>query len=735
MSLARGELVRLLSAVCLTMFGFAVSSNSAIAQPRLLFSSAESNDLYQAAIANFGSRVSLFRSPQEAIEAANVGDILLVTADKYPDKPTPLRSVDLNAIRAKKLRSYVELPRLLTGEQDFETVEAPVERVVVVGEALGKLLPSMSLLQANGLRYVPVDPMISRDLGDPILVAARVGGFDSAIYGLPAETFPLLFASDSGDTFIATTSLSRFRKGRYSPYSSWKTLWNSLLQQLLRQSPPVSLKFPSAVVTASYEVDDELPSGCQRQSVERGIEWFGKANMVIHPEWKDRVAGPEGRVPPLPYGLPMGDGSLGSMEAVLSIIQADGHQVVSSVQRGDCICETAMAYALSSKVLDDPSHAKIASNLLDYYLLESSATKNERGDPEHGAYGLSAWGITNPDWYVANYGDDNARVILSTMTAAGVLGEDRWNETIARCVIGNLRTTGRLGFRGDRIDIGPLGANGWQHYFKQSPISYAPHFESYLWACYLWAYSQTGDPLLLDRAKTALEMTMKQYPSGLRWTNGLAQERARILLPLAWLVRVDDTPENRAMLQKGIDGLLSIQDSSGAIREELGSPGRGVFPPPQSNEAYGTSEASLIASNGDPVADLLYTNNFALVGLHEAAAVTDDPRVRKAEDRLVDFLIRIQAKSDAVPEVDGGWMRAFDFERWEPWGSNADLGWGAWSIESGWTQGWVTTVLAAREIDTSLWDLMSDTTIGRDYPSIRQEMLPQKFVDEVESDD
>ena len=29
-------------------------------------------------------------------------------------------------------------------------------------------------------------------------------------------------------------------------------------------------------------------------------------------------------------------------------------------------------------------------------------------------------------------------------------------------------------------------------------------------------------------------MTMKQYPNGWRWTNGLAQEKARILLPLAW---------------------------------------------------------------------------------------------------------------------------------------------------------------------------------------------------------
>lgn len=55
--------------------------------------------------------------------------------------------------------------------------------------------------------------------------------------------------------------------------------------------------------------------------------------------------------------------------------------------------------------------------------------------------------------------------------------------------------------------------------------------------------------------------------------------------------------------------------------------------------------------------------------------------------------------------MDGGYMRAWDFEKWEPWASDADLGWGAWSIESGWTQSWITITLGLKLLNTSLWEV------------------------------
>jgi len=169
--------------------------------------------------------------------------------------------------------------------------------------------------------------------------------------------------------------------------------------------------------------------------------------------------------------------------------------------------------------------------------------------------------------------------------------------------------------------------------------------------------------------------------------------------------------------------LIASQDECGAIREELGAVGKGSYGPPKSNEAYGTNEATLIQENGDPLCDLLYTANFAFIGLHEAAAATGDPFYADAEHKLAKFLCRIQIRSEAHPELDGGWFRAFDYKRWEYWASNADLGWGAWSIESGWTVGWIASVLALRDLDASLWDLTDDSHIEKHL----LELLPLMF--------
>jgi hypothetical protein len=321
--------------------------------------------------------------------------------------------------------------------------------------------------------------------------------------------------------------------------------------------------------------------------------------------------------------------------------------------------------------------------------------------------------------------------MLGMMLAAAALKTDRYDERLLKCLLGNLRISGRSGFQPDRIDEGPLAQAGWLRYFNDTNISYSPHYQASMWACYLWAYRQTGFELFLQRAKKAIGMTMAAYPNQWMWTNGIQQERAKMLLPLAWLVRLEDTPEHRAWLRKIAADLLAVQAPCGAIREEIGKAGQGGMPPPASNEAYGTAEAPLIQTNGDAACDLLYTSNFALAGLHEAAAATGDPLYRDAEDKLTKFLCRIQIRSETHPELDGGWFRAFDFKRWEYWASNADAGWGAWCIESGWTQSWITAVLALRQMNTSLWEITNTSEVHKHFKTIRSEMLPEKVFPDV----
>jgi hypothetical protein len=300
---------------------------------------------------------------------------------------------------------------------------------------------------------------------------------------------------------------------RFGPVPSWQAVWRGIFGWL-SPGETVELKWVPTVRPTWTRVET-LPPDAERLALERGVDWFVKSRLLLHSTRTNAVAqalAAGGIAPPPPSDAPLGDGSLGILEGYFSRLQPDGSQLQSLAIRGDCNAESAMALAFGGKCLGRRDYAGIARRLLDFYYFDSPARKGERGDPGHGAYGLMAWGISTPAWAVANYGDDNARLLLGTMAASALLKEDRWDEPMLQCLLANLRTTGSLGFRGYRIDVPELGRNGWQYYFGHGLTNLAPHYESYLWACYLWAYRQTDYDLFRDRAKTAISLTMSAYP-------------------------------------------------------------------------------------------------------------------------------------------------------------------------------------------------------------------------------
>jgi hypothetical protein len=417
------------------------------------------------------------------------------------------------------------------------------------------------------------------------------------------------------------------------------------------------------------------------------------------------------------------------LEGVASRIGHDGEQLVSWNLRTDSIGESSLAFALRSKIDGDKRSAAMAANLLDWVYFGSGL--NEK-DPKKPTYGLTYWA---PDSR-SLYGDNSIKIILGCMGTVAVLDTERWDEVLLGEILGNFRTSGVYGYRIANVDYRVLLSKGWQHFWqdktrpsgevRKSHHRYQPHYQAWLWSSYLWLYDKTGYEPLLVRATTAIRMMMKAYPDNWRWTNGIQQERGRMLLPLAWLIRVDDRPQYRAWLKRLATDMQRCQDTCGAIREELGAIGKGDYRPPQSNAEYGTREASAIQQNGDPMADMLYTCNFTFLGLHEAYAATGDPQYRQMADKLAEFLVRIQVRSEAHPELDGGWFRAFDYKKWDYWGSNADAGWGAWSIEVGWTQAWIPTVLAMRELNLNLWDMTKKSKIARHWQKYKELMLPDE---------
>jgi hypothetical protein len=672
------------------------------------------NDLVQIA-QQCAIRVQRFDSPLQAVRKAAEGSGVLILADDYPARTTDVGEAVFEHAARKGLRLYVEYPTRLPGIDVGASKALRLERVVVTSDAFGPGLPPMRIAMINDCHVVEVRA------DHPHLVMAKVAGVDEAVFGLKdTERFPLLFEHADGTILVSTTKLSHFVTGRYMPQDAWVAIWGTILAWLqpgrsvpdLRWTPPVR---------PSYSATEPMPADAELRALTRAANWHTTSRLLRHPDWPKRAldwALTYNTVRPKPGAdWPTGNGSLGIVEGYSSTIGLDGSQPVRYAVRNDCSCEAAMTLAFDAALARGKAEARVASNLLDYVLFRSPLAQGPRADPESPSYGLVGWALDNPGKY---YGDDNGRTMLAVLAAAKLLDEPRWNETVARCLLANFRTTGIYGYRERCITEKALQARGWRSFRADDPVLYSPHYEGSLWACFLWAYDKTGHRPFLEKSKTAIRMLMDAYPDRWYWVIRSSQiERARALLPLAWLVRVEDTPEHRRWLRTVASDLLAVQDESGAIREMLGGAGQAV----SSNAEYGTGEVAILQRNGDALCDSLYTCNFALIGLHEAAAATGDPFYRQAEDKLARFLCRIQIRSEAHPELDGGWYRGFDFRRWEYWASNADWEWGAWCVESGWGTAWIASTLALRQMKTSLWELTSDVQIAAPLAKYRVRML------------
>jgi len=647
--------------------------------PRLLSVCSKKNDLYRA-LCDSGCKLERHATLQGAVRSASRSDAVVALADDYPIPSADVGDADLILAEEKDLRIYLEYPRSVPNTELGEPRTVDRERLVVASDLFAPDLPKMSILAMHSCWFLPT--IAER----PDLVLARVAGYDRAIYGLPAEAHPVL-VSLSDSTLIATSKLSHFRTGRYCPYSSWKSLWDKLLAWLTRSDRTQISWDPT--VRVSFGRDETLPPDVETRAFLRSSEWF--SGQVL-------------------FGI---ERNRGVVEGYQSEIDHEGHQRLRPVIRSDCLAEASMVFAYNWKLTGNPMSKRTAFSLLDY------VWSFQQSDPSSPAYGLVDW---EKGLHVF-YGDDNARVILPTLTTSRLLENDRWDEPVLRCLLANLRTTGLLGFRMDRIDLPDLVKNGWMHYRDTGVVSLSPHYQAYLWACFLWAHLLTGYDGFLNRTKHAIEMTMEAYPDW-RWTNGLTQEMARMLLPLAFLVRVEGEGRCFDWIREVSNDLLREQRPCGAIGERLGDLERGQYPPPRSNETYGTTEASIIQENDDPACDLLYTTNFAFLGLHEAASATGDTGLRRAEDKLADFLCRIQLKAEDHPYLSGCWMRSFDYDRWEYWGSSSDVGWGAWSVETGWTNAWIASVLAMRTVNKSMFSLERAEPLRAQFGRISESMLP-----------
>lgn len=665
-----------------------------------------------------GYKLTFYPTVTEALNNASENTGVLLLSEYYPQIGVTLTLEDNAIIDKKNLRVFVEFPEQIEETKKRQCDTLDLERIVVC-DSLSPLLPKMCLLSFNRCVSNHLDDSIS----SPLLVAAKVAGFNDAVYGIENTPIKNILYYRNKSLLVSTTRLSNFASYRYMPEQKIKSLFEYIFKWLLQENFDGFSSWTS-YITPSYSSSDILPKDARYSSIKKGIEWFYNGRFIVNEKWKskwvDKYMG-DGTMPigpGLPDSLENGDGSWGVLEGHMSGIYYDGRQSYRYWMRDDVQGESSYAFAVAGKVLNNTDYSIVSGNLIDYSLREYR--DSVRNMPSSPSYGLLGWAYTHKNTY---YGDDNARSLLGSIAAAAILNKGKWDKLLLEGIVGNFRTTGIHGFRSGVLQDPDLQKRGWRSYYESDIVNLHAHFESWNWACYLWLYNQTQYAPLLERAKKGICKMMQGYPEQWQWTNGIQQERARMILPLAWLYRVEPTQEHSDWLDYMVKELLKNQVDCGGIREELGDESKGSFGQTPSNEAYGKNEAPLIFKNGDPVADMLYTTNFAFVGLCEAAQATKKVEYQEALNKMNDFLIRIQVKSQRFKDVDGAWFRAFNYEDWNYWASNADAGWGAWSTLTGWIQSWIVGTQAIMEMDTSLWDIMNSRDLSDTAQIVIDEMI------------
>ncbi|MCQ6558970.1 hypothetical protein [Paenibacillus mendelii] len=459
-----------------------------------------------------------------------------------------------------------------------------------------------------------------------------------------------LWFDDPKNLLICSFRLTPFIQARFAPKARIVHIVSFIIGWLW--DAEVELKdIPFTYSSGTWNKEEGFNQQIQRCTA-RAMNWFERSGIVYD------------------------EGKTGVLEGIGTEIYSDGSQRISHVRRVDCIGEVALSYFLQYMLSGDERNLTVSNNL-HHYIFENYMYK-DRDE----CYGMMRW--TEEAWGIC-YQDDVARAVIpQLLQCLYTNSRDRLDDVIAALQF-LVRTTGTDGtrvFRTDHIHLNPEQMNKLRNEPGNLPSA---HYNAYYYAALLLAYKLTGIESFLDTSLRGLETMMSVYPHTTR-EQSETQEYCRLILPLSWLYGVTGAAEHKEWLYRVTKDLQRYKHASGAYLEwDEGYQA-------EMRHEMGQGESSLIGQNGDPVIDLLYSNNWLPMGFIQAYFVTRDDYFLKLWEELASFMVAAQLHS-GNPYIDGAWARAFDVELQEVYGSPADLGWGPWAIESGWTVAEITSGL------------------------------------------
>ncbi|WP_053362667.1 hypothetical protein [Bacillus sp. FJAT-27251] len=427
-------------------------------------------------------------------------------------------------------------------------------------------------------------------------------------------------------------------------------LWNKVVTWL-QMDYQMPIQTIGQVIKLSKQTDIET-------TLEKGMNWFLTSGI-----------------------LPKEDGSLGIYENVHSI-RSD----ISKDLRPDCHAHTALVFYLYGEYKGNREWIDRSANLLNY-LFEAGFQDT---DPNSLTYGFWKWFHSPKRKPDQMFSDDNGWVALVLLYLYRKTGNIEYKNRGLLTAYSLLDTQNKNGLRLECIREQELMEKG-KDYFKQSAeASMNPHFEAIVHAAFIQAYYVSQDDKFLQAAHQGT-LTLLDNKEDLKFMYSKTAGYSRFLLSLAQVYTVTKDAAIHKGLHEVIEYLSQKQHKLGGIEESDN-------PDP---ERYGMEDTGVFRFNGEGIADQLYTNNFLTMNAWEAWKAAGDPAIQNLHDNLVNYIASIQISSQQK-EFDGGWMRSLHLDSFEYFGNNGDTGWGAYVIESGWTNAITLSGLLLKVMDQSL---------------------------------
>lgn len=449
----------------------------------------------------------------------------------------------------------------------------------------------------------------------------------------------LFFAEN---TLISTFRMCNFRRARLAPHKSYEAIITQIVRHLTGEEtqvefpPPVCTFDNNARVDKAEDVDN---------AVLRGVNWIKRSGVLV-------------------------DGGRGGVKEGFShhINAKNGCQLRTDLVRNDCSSEIAGALLFNAIIQNDFESYKIYSRISDFcfdYLQVKDGSHK----------GMLRW--SEQAWETC-YQDDAARVLLPSLMEENFFGGCKHIKSAYDALDYLAKTTGTDGLRKNRTDICKLSLEKMEQISSLPSGNACAHYNAYYHAALLLAYRAAGAKEYLKIAQKGLEAIMTVYPDTIRETSE-TEEMCRLIFPLAVLFEITGNDKHKEWLYRVTNDLQKHRHESGGYMEW----DTGYKAACSRREA---GECALLAQNGDPVADLLYSVNWLPLGYSYAYFATGDVFFYDLWKSTARFLLSCQIQSDDLFS-DGAWARAFDMERREIYGVPHDVGWSPCCIESGWTVG------------------------------------------------